>query len=396
METSTLFLLSSSGVLCALLFAAAWRWVPVLDNSLKKSIDQVLWPVAVKLDRLCYVLLNGESQPAVHPQPVITTRHFRLPISESKDGKDRGEAINDRARAMLWESLKLSTVLELMRTEESFRTASGCLDATVLGEVGFEADKRILVMLQDACKSGRIASALDLSRRLVTEKAVWSGIAIANHFGRTQLARNLQDLLEQRRDVFSASSRADDRSPANTRKDDRHLDISTGSVTGGSMNDRSKLSSSDSNRENYDSNLHGVSERDRVSAVPTNGLGLSKKLNARSAVFETPAVSKNAWKESEPDDNGTDHELESAVKPVHASNPFLRSSPLSPPLKRKNVFDTIKDLKTSPSPKKTAVLSVRFSLTHICFKIQFTDLFLLFFFLYIFTATELVRSRAKN
>lgn len=323
-ETGTLFMMNSKGMLSSLMNIAGWRWVPVLDGSLKKSVDQSFWPIAVKTDRLCYVLLNGESQPAIHPQPVIATKHFKIPICESKEGKDRGEIQNERSRSMLWQSLKSSNYTEQLKTSESFRISCGYLDPDTLSSLVAEADKSVLVLFQEACKAQRIPIAIDLCRRLVTEKAMWSGITIANYFGRTHLASMLQDLLEKRSMDSVRTTRAYEvREDIHSYKEPRH-------------------------------EISDVGQRPTMPATELvgEGLGLSKKLSGRS-VFDTP-VTKKIGKEN---DGDTDREIESETKLSKATNPFARSSPLSPPLKRKNVFENVKDLKASPSPKK-AVLSV--------------------------------------
>jgi len=60
-----------------------FSWSPVLDVSrCKKSFDHHYWPVAIKGFRLLYVLLHGEAKPAVHPQPIVGTQQYKLPIIE--------------------------------------------------------------------------------------------------------------------------------------------------------------------------------------------------------------------------------------------------------------------------------------------------------------------------
>jgi len=324
-ETGTLFMMNSLGVLSAIMLVAGWRWVPVLDSSLKKGADQCFWPIAVKTDRLCYVLLNGESQPAIHPQPVIATKLFRIPICESKEGKDRGEAQNERSRSMLWHSLKSFNFTEQLRILESQRIYHSHLDPETFTAAAADTDKSILVLFQEACKSQKIAVAVDLSRRLVTEKAIWSGITIANYFGRTQLASLLQALLERRANESSLRIRPHEGNEAYD--DDEFQNAGTGILNQEVPHDTEKIGES---------------------------LGLSKKLSSKS-IFDTPAAKKSGKENGDE----TDREAESETKLSKAANPFARSCPLSPPLKRKSIFENVKDLKASPSPKK-AVLSVLF------------------------------------
>jgi hypothetical protein len=51
--------------------------------------------------QLCFVMLNGETRPGVHPKPVVTARPFRLPTI---DALPKGNVENDRVRTTLWES----------------------------------------------------------------------------------------------------------------------------------------------------------------------------------------------------------------------------------------------------------------------------------------------------
>merc|ERR1711991_1084409 len=91
-DSGILYMMSSTGMVSSLMRVAGWQWVPVHDSTYKKSSDSSIWPVTVKSGRVCYVLLNGESKPAIYLQPVVSSKPFRLPIVESKEGKDRGEA----------------------------------------------------------------------------------------------------------------------------------------------------------------------------------------------------------------------------------------------------------------------------------------------------------------
>lgn len=89
-----------------------FAWVPVLDvNQVKKSFDHHYWPIAVKGFRLLYVLLHGESKPAIHPQPIVTTQAYKLPIielrSDSTSKKDKEkEAINESVRSVMLDHMK--------------------------------------------------------------------------------------------------------------------------------------------------------------------------------------------------------------------------------------------------------------------------------------------------
>jgi hypothetical protein len=101
-----LHVMDSSGTLSSLMHLWDWQSVPVLDTSLvRKSVDHVYWPVCVKSGgRLVYVLLNGETKPAVYPQPITSVKAYHPPVLELEGGKDKTE-MNDKARNFTVEAM---------------------------------------------------------------------------------------------------------------------------------------------------------------------------------------------------------------------------------------------------------------------------------------------------
>ena len=104
-----LVIMDSEGLLSTLLRYAGWSWVPVLDtHAVRKSIDHEYWPIGVKNGRLLYVLLNGESKPSFHPQPIVSNKPFHMLIVENVEGGDRRALSNDRVRQVMWDGMKSS------------------------------------------------------------------------------------------------------------------------------------------------------------------------------------------------------------------------------------------------------------------------------------------------
>ena len=122
MDNHLLSLLDAQGVLWCLTQCAGYQWVPVLDtHKARKSIEHTFWPTQIRFGKLVYVLLNGESRPAIYPQPVVASKALRVPVPCLRDGKDVGEVHKERMHAILWNNA-LST-----HTEYSVAEANGAV-----------------------------------------------------------------------------------------------------------------------------------------------------------------------------------------------------------------------------------------------------------------------------
>ena len=301
-ETGSLVFMNSDGVLSMLLKTMGWQWIPILDTALiRKAPDVIYWPISVKANRLVYVLLNGESKPAIYPQPVASNKPFLMPIVEAKEGKDRGNSQNERTREFMW-SLARADHLEGLRQDSSVSSDVSDLEYIHQQSYGqrYETDKTILKMMQEALASQRHAAAADLAGRLSTEKAIGVGIAVANHFGRIQLAKSLERSLTQKSMI--SETIVSSNVPA------EHYKLST--------------------------ELPACKNSDK----PFNQGDQEVNENAARSNSEIPILKKPL--------------VQADQKAVVAQNPFMRTNVMSPQPKRKSVFEDIKELKGSPSPKR--------------------------------------------
>jgi hypothetical protein len=149
---------------------------------------------------LIFVLLNGESKPAIYPQPVVSTKSLRIAIVTHRDGNDYNEATKEKMHGLLWEKMKvdhlnyevqqLTGKPELM---EELQTLESALEAQSLA-----SDKLVLASFQEACSMQQIPLALSLGLRLKTSKSLMAGIKIANHFGRATVAEALDGMMQHR------------------------------------------------------------------------------------------------------------------------------------------------------------------------------------------------------
>jgi WD40 repeat protein len=209
-----LFTLSSSSA-----DATTSQWIPILDlNLYKKNIDYNLWPVTVKGDKLCYILLNGEKKPGHHPQPIVTAKPFQLPVLEPAGAastatqKDKdGIALTERYREYLWHSSLLTHhqhTLEQHLTSgyplpeiasyTSKEVNTHLLDDTVTENL-IGLDKILLKLLYEYCKKQKISMALDVIGRMTTTDALESAIKVANHFSKGSLAVIVSEILNERK-----------------------------------------------------------------------------------------------------------------------------------------------------------------------------------------------------
>jgi hypothetical protein len=355
-----LTVVDGQGVLWGLINCADWQWVPLLDiHQVRKSIEHTYWPTCVRNGKLVYVLLNGESRPAIYPQPVVATKSLRVPVPVLRDGKDVGDVHKERMHSIVYAGA-MTAHTELALTEASAATAAGkqtAVDPAVLLErvtqLEYEADKAVLTALQDACQRQRTALALSLALQIRAEKTLMAAITIANHFGRTAVAEALDALLEQKQTLaaqllaaqqgtdmavsqdfaYSASEYAPEEE--NLFHDNAH------SYDAPASPDRSRQASD--RRVNFAESATANNTANALSGkVGTTAKAPVGLFGAAKAPVVSPAVSGSAEKEKV------------------TRNPFQVVSSGATPQKRKSVYDSVQDLKASPSPNKKPALNVRY------------------------------------
>lgn len=210
-DTHVLFIQDSAGIVSMFSSSGAsahgsWLWIPVLEiDKFKKSSGHKYWPITVLEDKLAYVLLNGENKPAIYPEPVVTTRAFRIPICETKEGKDKGEDVNERVHQIILEGCRgnylQQLILDNQITGKNILGASADALDELLAKQQVDADRIVLKLFQESCRLQRIAQAVDLAMKIRTEKALGVAIAIANHFGRSVVAQRVEDIMQFRRQI---------------------------------------------------------------------------------------------------------------------------------------------------------------------------------------------------
>lgn len=200
-DNTAVVALDSHGIMSSLMYSAGFQWTPVFNiMHVRKTIDHRYWPIMVKNGKLVYVLLNGESKPAIYPQPVVSTKALRIAIATNKDGTDFNEAAKEKMHGLLWEKMKtdhlsheISEVMGKPERMEELQTLEAALETQQLA-----SDKLVLAAFQEACSTQQIALALSLGLRLKTTKSLMAGIKVANHFGRAQVAEALDGMLQHR------------------------------------------------------------------------------------------------------------------------------------------------------------------------------------------------------
>ena len=294
--------MDSNGCLIVLLNFGAWFAVPVLDTALvRKSVDHVYWPVCVKNGRLVYVLLNGETKPAVYPQPITSAKPYHVPILENETGKDK-ESQNEKARIFTIEYMRKC---HLDTEKEDFSTSGIPPNAltseeyeNLCDEMYEEADKALLKVFIDACRLQRNAIASDLAKKIVLEKSLEAAMIAANHYGRSSIAQLLNDILD-----FKRSVRERNESERDTQDDFQYT-------------------ADDTQANNFTMQY----EEDPKENAPLLFRAKSTQMNAVVSPESVPMM---------------------VSKPP---NPFATMG--NTPHKRKSALDSIKELKGSPSPKK--------------------------------------------
>lgn len=320
--------IDSSGMASMLLrTSSSYQWLPVLDISRsKKSIEHKYWPITMKNKKLVHVLLNGENRPAIYPQPVVSTKALRLPITETREGKDKGAAQNERVHQFLLENAFTCHLEADLQDAELKGSAAAAHLSEQLDTQQLATDKVLLGLFQEACRLQRSAPALDLALRLRTEECISSAITVANHFGRSALAARVEDILAARQALQYNINSYDDHAPDEVEMFRPGSGVDENDVeyeVPGGRSDRTIIAGGDTASDR----VRGLSARDGNKsnrAVPASGAddSLPPSLDKRSAA---------------------------------PRNPFAQSSS---PSKRKSADDFIHDLKGSPSPVKRPQLMV--------------------------------------
>jgi hypothetical protein len=369
-DDGLLCVMDTEGILSALLRIAGWQWVPVLDvSAANRKVDHKFWPVAVKGSNLCYILLNGESKPLVYPQPVVSIKTFKPPIAETREGKDKGEAENERARSLLLDQYYCSHVAE--QTANAVDPAEIEVLEPLLESRQLQLDKSLLKILNEALKVQRNAVASDVAMRINTPKCVDIAIQMCMSFNRPTIARQLTEILRIKQQM---SMEFTDQQPTESNRKLMPPQQDTVKSQGFVATSRNGASATTPPQRRYDTafgddddhadQLGQAEVTPEPVAVPQRGFGGSGgpvSLLGNSAVVTPAATGIFARKITENKAKQLQNALKSAgsdnERPIAPPiNKFAQSSsPLSPEtLSKKRSFphEDLRNLKGSPSPKK--------------------------------------------
>jgi hypothetical protein len=293
--------LDTKGMLRVLMRVSGWEWFPVLDLSINLRPGHKYWPVCIKDSKFIYVLLNGENLPAIYPLPVTSIKPFRVPIIEIKIAKDKqkNEAYYEYCHNTVWEYAKMSSLrTDVVDATNGFVPFNESMDTLEdkLEEQTMIMDKNLAALLQVACRSKNMPVALGIADRLNSETVIQGCIQIANRFGCTEVAARLEEINQDKQEqaYYNNQQQTHD------------------------YNGRQEIDHNNGQQEIDD-------EVDNNNNFTLSRRSSSNKIDSDDNIVEPKVIPRN---------------------------PFLKNSPLQSPSKRKTVFDNMKDLKTSPSPKK--------------------------------------------
>jgi hypothetical protein len=401
-------IIDSAGMMSSLMkISGSWQLLPVLNTeSLRKTSVHQIWPIMIRNEKLAFVLLNGELKPAVFPQPVVTVKPFRIPFIPVKDSKDsRGENVNERTHQLMYETaysnhldgMILDSTLAVshaanmpMNSSTSTTTANAveCMSNMAALEAELaqrerDADKAVLNMLQEACKQQRPAVAMDLAARLRSEAALSGAIKIANHFGRSNVARRVEEIMSMRVDMndsiaasgFAANSgyvaneayaaaaepEAQPRQSAPTRSAASTSTSASASASASaplkSCLSKSKRSQQGSPRD-LDSDEEQVHSGEKAASHKQSSIRYSDDAAGDENDYQADSYEMDAFADTQTEfieAMAKASDSQQAGKPAsRPANPFAKVTP-SPSLKRKGALDGMREMKGSPSPKKPLI-----------------------------------------
>lgn len=353
-EHKTLIVVDSEGMMSMLVKPLGWQWMPVYDiHEHRKSPDMEFWPIMVSGGNFTYILLNGESHPAVWPKPAESTRELRVPIASSGSGRDF-KVFDDHSHSYLYaqalvahnEKNKNDCIVSGERNHDD-------LTDEAMDALQMQADKMVLIMLQTALKASQTAKAKDLSHKLRTDKGLAAGIQLANKYGKADVARlleGIQDFRMEQQKLESVEEERDDYEGGRLQYEE---------ADGGTPQQRGRAAQSyaaedDGDQPHYDDDSY----------QPTNdGYANGNEVAEPSA--------------AEPENEVNSQHRSQVTPSVVASNdgpvnPFAKNAS---PVKRKANFGiegVVNDFKTSPSPAKKPLLSRQSSFSESARKSQKT------------------------
>jgi hypothetical protein len=346
MDIGVVCIMDSQGMLSALLQSLGWVWMPVLDvQEVRKTIDHKYWPITIRGDKLVFVLLNGESKPAVYPQPVVSAKGLRLSLAKSRDGKDIVDSQREKLHKLLWEEAKTAHMEAAVSSASTLLMSAQLTQLqTQLEAQQLEADKTVLKMFQEACQSEQLALALNLASRIRTTKVLEAAITVANHFGRSQVAQMLDHMLQQKQYL-----------------EQMQMQMQYGAVA-------SNLEQSTTHDNSYTSQYDAADMMvESVEEVQQQSAGvLSRKASLKQQYPPSKSLTKAV--SPEPIQEAAHSNSASSNNTVgNALNPFAVNKTGNTPIKRKSMMEEAQEFKASPSPKKPT-LSVSYYIDYVIIK----------------------------
>ncbi|TFK94640.1 hypothetical protein K466DRAFT_475981 [Polyporus arcularius HHB13444] len=163
-------------------------WMRVLDtNKLERreGKDESYWPVGVVGDNFMCLILKGRQEHPGFPRPLIQELPIRLPFKRT----DPKEAPLEEQFAR--ESMQLEIIRDGLGEE---------LTTDTLAARELVLDKALIQLIQHACKTDRLARALDLTRMLHHTPSFDAAIKIANFYHLIGLKEKMEALKEERED----------------------------------------------------------------------------------------------------------------------------------------------------------------------------------------------------
>ncbi|TBU37864.1 hypothetical protein BD309DRAFT_973062 [Dichomitus squalens] len=164
-------------------------WVRILDtNKLdrREGKDESYWPVGVVGDNFMCLILKGRQGHPGFPRPLIQELPIRLPFKRT-DAKESPLEEQFARETLLLDILRDSLGDDLTTPELAVRELA--------------LDKALIQLIQHACKTDRLARALDLARLLHLTPSFDAAVKIAGFYHLIGLQEKIEALKEERADA---------------------------------------------------------------------------------------------------------------------------------------------------------------------------------------------------
>lgn len=183
------------------------RWIPLMQNAAKVGECDWFWVAsATSTNVIGAPCLSNERYPPAKPRPALRTLPLTYPVIDKVTKSGKPTIIERYLRT----KLKLSrALLAKAEVEDLFDSDDSEMEAAddFARRMEVEADKCVLPLMEEACRTEHNMRGLDLASRLNTKVSFKYAIELARHFKRAALATRVEQVALRKMEVMEDAER---------------------------------------------------------------------------------------------------------------------------------------------------------------------------------------------